>query len=72
LTLRRAIKIAKETIKANHAFIKNVEDDQINYPDNSLEQLGNRICTLVLKMADGENNTLKKILKELEAKLTGL
>lgn len=68
MTVRQAIKIAKETIKANHAFIKNVEDDQINYPDNSLEQLGSRICNLVIKMANGENNILEKILKELETK----
>jgi len=68
LNVRRAIKIAKETIKANQTFIKNVEDDKINYPDNSLEQLGNRICSLVIRMVDGENNTLKKILKELETK----
>ena len=66
MTVRRAIKIAKETIKADQTFIKNVEDDRINYPDNSLEQLGTRICTLVIKMAEGENNTLKKILRELE------
>ena len=68
MTVKKAIRIAKETIKANQIFIKNVEEDKINYPDNSLEQIGNRICTLVIKMADGENNILQKILKELETK----
>ena len=62
----RAIRIAKETINANEKFIKNVDDDKINHPDNSQEQLGTRLCTLVINMADGENKTLKEILKELE------
>ena len=68
MTVKKTIRIAKETIKANQIFIKNVEEDKKNYPDNSLEQIGNRICALVINMANEENNTLQKILKELESK----
>jgi len=68
LTVKKAIRIAKETIKTNKIFIKNVEEDKIKYPDNSLEQIGNRMCALVIKMANTENNILQKILKELETK----
>ena len=69
MTVKKAIAIAQEQIKRNHQFIKEIEEVKQIHPDHSEEQLSNRMCLLLTKMADGKIITLKKILKELEPKI---
>lgn len=68
MTAKKAISIVKEKLQRSQQFIKEIDEENQKHPDNSLEQISNRMYLIITKMADGEINTLKKILKELETK----
>ena len=66
--MKKAISIVKEKLQRAQQFINEINEENQKHPDNSLEQISNRMYLIITKMADGEINTLKKILKELETK----